>query len=506
MKILRIVFTFIFILGISTPSFANNLCSNLFSLSYSPAFPSDAATASRVRFEIENAKRASRLFMKALKRKSDILKRNFYKKIIDLEMVCIGAGPQCASASLVLGRAGRAAIVIEKTEHIAKTFAEKDFIINSVETGTLSMHEFPGGVGSLANYSSSKYAHSSQLAAYIQGQQSHSKIPVLLGTTVTSIREINIDGKTLVEIKTDQNITFRTPRLILGTGIGEVASKIPDNNYVMEFNKNHLMHLENPAKILPIMCTDTLLVSLKINAKKNKTVTLPKEVIIIGDGDGSRIAVEGLIDAHVNLPQGFKLTWVGNDFRTAVEYVASRGGGDRYIHKIVPLYENNQIEGTNGKAEKVDFLENGRMRVTVYNKEKNTRVTVEGDMIIDTTGAQSVSGMLIQSAGEVRLVDVKGELKEMNLDSTVLGRQYVTELGRPLPIYAVGPTAGALATKEELVNSQNQNPVAIFNTVGRTSALISNLLGVPHLPSNRGARKERPPVQNAEDIVRQINK
>lgn len=503
--------------GLITLAFAATVeagpsCGDLFSSSpadigASPAFPQDPLTVARVSKEIRQAKKVSNFFMRELRKTSDRIKNGNRNKIIELDWLCLGAGPQCASQSLVLGKTGLKSMVLERSDWVAKTFAEKDFIINSVETETRTMHEFPGGVGSLSDLTSQKYPNSLQLAAYIQEQQYASNVPVLLGTAMTDARIVVVNGKEMVEIKTDQGITIRTAKLTLGTGLGDVVTKVRDENYKMAFDQAIRDHQADPSALFPIMATDTFLTAIK-NAKVALTkLRLPRRLILIGNGDGSRICIEALRDPNIEIPDGFQITWIGNNFKTAEQYVASRDGGDRYIHKIVPFYQANQITGQSGHVQSWEAKADGTMIVTTKDKETGISATIAGEMIIDSTGYENTLPRFLTMLGaQATLADVIGPLPDMNLPLTVLARQAVSPEGRRLPIYAVGASAGALATKEELAEAPNKNPMAIFNTVARTSMATSILTGTTPFDAHRGARAGRGPVKTPEQIIEEAKR
>ncbi|MBO9665500.1 MAG: hypothetical protein J7501_01635 [Bdellovibrio sp.] len=456
--------------------------------------------------EQKEALKVSRFVMDAMTRESDALKAELNGKTLELDVLCVGAGPQCAAASLVLGKVGVRALVLEKTEYVAKTFAEKDFYINSVEGKYVSMHDFPGGVGSLANLTSSLYAHSSQLATHIQSQQYASGVPVLLNTRALSVERIQVSGHTELLITTDQGITIRAKNLLLGTGLGEIGTKVKDVEYQKAFAEYHAESAETPG-LKPIMSVDSFLVAVKSARLQKQGVRLPRDIILIGNGDGSRIAIEAFSDKNVTIPVGFKTHWIGNTFKTAAEYTESQGSWDRYLPKIIPQYDAGRITGLAGHVDKVEFLPDSRYRVTAKDSKTGQVGAVEGDMIIDCTGYTNKNNELLANLLiSPEMIDVLGPLHELRLSSTVLARQYREAGGSEVPVYAIGSSAGALAADWELVGSPNKNPVAIFNTAARTSAFVSQLLGTKSLASVRGVREHRPAVKSAKTLIAELKK
>jgi hypothetical protein len=502
-----------FLLGISTAFAEAPQCSSVFTdykgspfkESEGQPIPKGAALKIALK-EQREALKVSKFVMDALTRESNALKSENQGKTIELDVLCLGAGPQCASASLVLGKAGVRSLVLEKTEYVAKTFAEKDFYINSVEGKNVSMHDFPGGFGSLANLTSSLYAHSSQLATHIQSQQFASGVKVLLGTQALSVERVQFAGRTELLVTTDQGITIRTKNLLLGTGLGEIGTKVKDAAYQKAFAQYHAESVTE-AGLQPIMSTDSFLVAVKKARLQKQGVHLPRDIILIGNGDGSRIAIEAYSDKNVIIPENFKTHWIGNNFKTAADYIESQGGWDRYLPKIVPQYEAGRITGLTGHVDKVEMLPDGRYRVTAKDSKTGEVGSVEGDMVIDSTGYTNKNNDLLANLlNSPELIDVLGPLRELHLSSTVLARQYKETGGAEVPVYAIGSAAGTLAAEWELVGSPNKNPVSIFNTAARTSQFVSQLVGAKSFTSVRGAREQRPSVKSAKTLIAELKK
>lgn len=482
------------------------LCRDVFTetavlaLSPNSPFPTDPATLRTVEQEIANSRAASQYFMSEMRKESDAIKKQYIGKVLELDWLCLGGGPQCAATSLVLGRTNLKAMVIEKSNLIAKTFAEKDFSINSTEENTLTMHDFPGGVGSLADYTSQKYAYSSQLAAHIQAQQFASNVPVLLNETMMGAHWNEKEG--YFEITTENGITIHAKNFFVSTGLGEVGTKVTDENYKKTLAYYYKKHFEQPDTLFPIMSTDSILTAIKNAREDNKPLNLPKNIIIVGNGDGSRICIEKLHEIH---PTGLHITWVGNTNKTAQQYVDSWADYDRYIHKVVPLYLRDQIAAVPGRAVSWHSRPDGTQHVTVSDEKNHTTNDVEGAMILDATGYNNTVPGLLEAAGaQTKMQDVRGSIPSMNLNNTLLAKQAVDSQGRPIPLYVGGAAGGPMATQQEVDNSPNPNPIAIFHTVPRTSAAVSGLIGAPALPSQR-TRAERPTTLSAQALVTQAN-
>ena len=67
------------------------------------------------------------LLSQKFQKKSDEMSGQISRDVYDV--VCLGAGAQCAAASLVLGRTSLRTLVIEKSDQVASTFQNKDFLL-----------------------------------------------------------------------------------------------------------------------------------------------------------------------------------------------------------------------------------------------------------------------------------------------------------------------------------------------------------------------------------------
>lgn len=475
------------------------------SLAISAAFPKDVKTLQAVQNEVEAAKTVGRTLMHQFRERSERLLEEWRGQVVEMDVVCLGAGPQCTSVSLVLGKTQLKSLVVEKTEWVAKTFAEKDFFINSSELEQLSMHEFPGGVGSLSDFTSQRYGHSSELAAYIQSQQFSSGVPVLLNQEVVSIQQLKDKRGISFELKTKSGVTIRAKKLLFGTGLGEVATKVKVESYQEVFLKNLNQHEKNPFLIQKVMSTDTFLVSLRNLQERGTTLLLPRRIILIGDGDGSKIVLEAISRARLKWPQGFEVIWVGNTHKNAEEYVASTRGWDRYIDHIVPYYIRHQIRGVSGYIETWSQKEDGTFQMSSKDKQSGAITPFEGDMIIDSTGYTPTTTAFYESMGaQAEAIDVKTRLNRNDASETTVARQLVAQNQEPLQVFLLGPAAGYLATKEELQGTVNMNPVSIMNTVTRSSRLASLLVGRAPLSTRYGIREKRGTVMSAQQILARL--
>ncbi len=461
------------------------------------AFPTDQATLQKIIKEEKSSQRISEFLMKSFREESLKLKQQLKaddSKFV-YDMICIGSGVQCAAASLVASQNNLKALVIEKSHLVARNFAEKDFKINSAENRTFSMHVVPGSVLQLAELTSQKYASSLQLATKIQADQYVSNIPVLLDTEVRSL--VPYEGNVILTMTDGSSLKSR--KVIIGTGLGKVSTKVPFSEYKNQFILTHQAHQNQSNQIFPIMSTDSFLVSLKNIKAQNLGVHLPRDIVIIGNGDGARIALEGLSEIALN-PET-RIFWVGNHFKTADEYIQSVAGWDRYIQKIIPHYEAGRLTGVDGRVEEIKSLDVNRYQIKIKNSQTGMTQSLIGDMIIDSTGYENVAQSLLPVGA--RRLDVIGNLAAQTAE-TVLGRQYEFNHLR-VPIYEVGAAGGSLATETELSLLRNKNAISIYNTVPRTVALISKIFGF-NLPKefDTGIRSERPDVLNEENIMKKL--
>lgn len=458
----------------------------------------------RVQDELANALKLSELIQSELRSQSRKLHAKIRRQNETFDVICLGAGPQCAAASLVLGRAKLKSLVVEKTDVVASNFAEKDFMINSSETDVLSMHNFPGGVLRFDQIMPQKYANSRQLAAYIQAQQYQSGVPVLFHTEIVGFRLEKRGLESLVVLKTQRGEELFAKHLLIGTGLGQANTKVPSPEYRALFQHQIRKSSVEPQALQKIMSTETFMKALNLAPHRKTKIEMPKRLIVIGNGDGARITVEELLEPSVVLPQGFKIFWVGNPAKSAEEYVQSQKGWDRYLDKVVPHYQANRVVGIDGYAMEAKLLDDGSFKLRVENPTTKTSTEVEGDMVIDSTGYENVIlKALAQDLGEVVLRDVKGSMPERNLPEVSIARQ-VTLGSQDVPIYFIGASSGPLLNREQMTNLPNRNGVSIYNNVGLTSAFMSKLLGVPELSRDLGNKDGRSDVEPAESLFAKL--
>lgn len=452
-----------------------------------------------------NALKLSQLVMNEITKTSRKTIAQLKKNSILHDVICVGAGPQCAAASLVLSQGNLKVLVVDKANTVASNFAEKDFMINSSEAAELSMHKFPGGRLEFANVISGKYANSRQLAAYIQALQYQSRVPVALGTEVTGFEIQKHHGSNVVVMKTQNGLTLKTRHVIIGTGLGEAGTKIPTPFYKSLYKESIENSHVDPQSLQIVMNTETFMKALHLDPTRKQMIKMPKTVAVIGNGDGARISIEEMMEQHVILPEGFKIIWIGNDFQTAEAYVASQKGWDRYINLIVPHYHAKRLSGVPGYAIDAQLSDTGKLSITVQDPDTKATQIVEVDMVVDSTGYDNrIQSQLSEHLGKITLKDVKGDLTERNQPATNIARQVVLENGTTTPIYFVGASAGSLWSKEQLAQFKNRNPVAIYNNVPLTQELMEQLFNLPGFPRDIGVQTERKKVESAEEIFKRL--
>jgi hypothetical protein len=423
--------------------------------------------------EIQNSIALSEKLMARFLLRSNALKK---KKFDTYDFIIVGAGVQGAAAALALKNSGKKALIIDKSNLVASNFGSKEFMINSSETAQFSMHPFPSSSIRFDQFTSSKYASSLQLAAYIQSLIYSSKVPVLLGTEMTKIQH-NSDGTISLIAQDGRVLTARN--VIIGTGLGEASTKVPDPEFKKEFEKYTAESSKDLASLQPVMSTETFMKAFNRGLQDKTTIELPQTVLLIGNGDGARITVEEMGEHFVKRPKGFKIIWIGQESKNSSEYIASQSGWDRYIEKVVPFFERGEIQAVSGYTQTIKKLPNGKFQMTVLDQKTSITSVVEGDFIIDSTGYENRTLSLVkQTFVGSELVDVKGQLKEKEMPHTSIAKQVQASDGQKVPLYLVGPGAGLLATKAELETQKNRNPVSIYNNVPRTHQLIYQLLGV----------------------------
>lgn len=412
-----------------------------------------------------------------LKKISDQIKSKLKsEKNLTVDMLCVGAGPQCASASQIAGISKKSGLVVESTGTIASTFFNKHFFINTVERENLSQHPFPGTRLRMDHLTDRLYVSSQQLGSYIQAVQYSSGIPVLFNTRVVKI-EPQTDGSSRVYM--NDGSVVHAKKVLLGTGLGEQSTKVKNE----AFNNRLKTDLSNTAsgqlQKQGSFSSESFLEQIKMHDLRGQNMPLSKNLVLIGNGDGARIALEGLLALNVKLPAGFKVIWVGNGAKTAEEYVAGLGNQERYAPMVKKLFEQGLIEGIDGRCQDVIVKADGQFIV------KSAKISEAGETIsessfetatvIDSTGYTNMAVNLVEGYGQKKeLADVRGSMNDFGLTDTVLGRQLM--IGeKPADIFLIGPSAGNLVTPEELKSLPARNPVAMYNNVPRTAYLVAQM-------------------------------
>jgi hypothetical protein len=420
------------------------------------------------------------------------------------DVIIVGAGPQAAAAALTLrNQPGLKALIIDKSALVASNFASKEFVINSSETDVLSMHQFPNSPLTFDQFSSSKYASSHQLAAFIQSLVRYSRVPVLLKTEMIGLSQIE-NG--IIVVQTGNGLRLQAKNIVISTGLGEAGTKVSDPVYKALFDQAAENSRLNPGTINSIMNTESFMKAINHQSHLQKPLLLPKSILLFGNGDGARISVEEMGESFVHRPKDFKIHWLGNENKTVDAYKASQKKLDRYLERVIPFYERGEIEGYEGYVNKVEKLENGQFRVTTQEPQTGKVHVVIGDMIIDSTGYDNRSLSLISSTftGST-LSDVKGVIAEFSSNPTTIAKQLITNQGQKVSIYVAGASAGPLATRDELTPLPNRNPISIFNNVSRTSELMAQIFQLPSPKRNNGVKNGRVGILSADQIYQAVH-
>lgn len=484
-----ILFSFILAVSLSNTSFAiSNYCDSIFSkrapvkssheLSYI-----DQAT-SHDRSEIATAKSESREAMRTIRHQSDKLMERFVglKKIIELDVLCVGAGPACTAAAHSIPKNLRSkSLIIEGTNYVAKVFNNANFYINTPAQYTL----IPEAKSTFN--STFKYPHSAQLASYLQRSLIESGVPTLLKVSITSIRLVtDAKGRVVATLlTTDKGLTFKVKQVLFGTGLGEGATKVQDPIYQELFNQNQELIKNNPTEFQKIMHSDAFLMTLK--SKENSLTddgiakSLPSSIVLLGNGDGARITLEGIVQLSHFLPKNFKITWVGGDYKSAEDYLKSQSSFDRYTRLIPDLYNRNLIIGHEGRSSGVSISENGSVSVSIAKKSGElSKIIVENKdtVIIDATGYSQKIKVLETLPGETELKTVyatKAQHSELFDQQPMAIAKQVYIKGVSIPVHIIGAATGGLATPTETNGKVVKNPVAVENNVWRIRELLRGI-------------------------------
>ncbi|MFN9069170.1 MAG: hypothetical protein ACK5V3_18245, partial [Bdellovibrionales bacterium] len=375
-----------------------------------------------------------------------------------------------------------------------------------VETNTMSMHDYPNSKIKFNHFSSTKYASSHQLAAFLQAQIFHSKADVLLKTEVLGLEIDPVTG--ISRLITSGSLNLEAPVVLVATGLGVATTKIRDTQYA-ELYAQKAKEFETTAELNSVMSTETFMKLIERARLGDKKVVMPKSMALIGNGDGARIVVEELLDSRVKLPENFKIFWLGNEANTADEYIKSQLGWDRYIDRVVPFYKAGVIDALPGHVSSVIDID-GTLKIKLDQKDNQgnllQQVEIEAAMIVDSTGYDNVGKKLVdKSFPGSTLADVTGSIPFRQIDSAVLARQVVIN-GQPTGTYLVGPAAGSdIVSKAELGSFSPRASVSIHLNIPKVYQLVKNLFEITREDGLvNGAKKETPPVMSSDEILKAL--
>lgn len=454
----------------SAPALAAESCAAVFSsvdLSY-------IARPDTVAAEIAAAKERSRAAMARIHRTSDRVKKKITgrKTPVEYDFVCVGAGPACISAALTLPASQRSRLlVLERSEDVAAVFGAADFFINTPPAQT----SLAGSPRPFAEDSRLPYPHSSQLAASLRSSLAESGSDVALSARVNGVEMLD-SGRVLVRLAEGGAVVAR--HVLLGTGLGERSTKINDPEYRRLFEESRLLSNADPRTLAPIMHSDSLLGALRAQADAGLDPAqiarrVPREILVVGGGDGSRIALEGL--AALPLDAKTRITWLHRKIDNAAEYARSLEGRSRYEPMISTLFQRGLLRGIEGRADGARRAGDG----IVVRGADGTEVNADhpAGLVIDATGYEPINTSLLRGLGGFTREPVRGEADGFR--DTLLGHRI--QVGeRALPIYEIGVSAGMMLSKSEAQTRAGEgrvgNPAAILNNTGRVRALVSGLL------------------------------
>lgn len=383
-------------------------------------------------------------------------------QFIEIETLCIGAGPACIGAAANMPvKVKEKSIILEATDNVAGVFSNANFFINTPAFfTTISKAGTPFK-------SDLKFPHSSQLASYLQRSLIESEINVLLKSKVVDLTPIvDNNGTKHVLVYTENGLVFRAKNILIGTGLGAGKTNVKNITYATKFQEYQIETSKNPGEYRQIMHSDAFLAAHKL--QNNKIPANTKEIIIIGNGDGARISLEALALQIKDLPAGLKIKWIGGNYSNAQEYLASQSNFDRYTQLIPQLFEKNLIEGFAGRVLDVSFDSKGGVKSFVVGKEE-TQIIVDmkdNSIVVDATG-YALNPSPLESLSKKATVN--------KIDTIIEGEKISEQIetdGQLQPIYIVGAASNFSKARG---NSMVANPVAIFNNMWTVERLIDQL-------------------------------
>jgi hypothetical protein len=423
----------------------------------------------------------------------------------------IGAGPQAGilTNSISNNNPSLKGLVIESSDNIATNFAVDFFRINSTSRpdiaglpagpGVGNLNRLLGGPVQVPDISAAKYpsgraiADATLLNFAAQGNDILFKHKVVRVSRrqlqqgpealyeVTLLRE---DGK-LVKVFT--NHIFNT------TGLGEENFDFLSAEAKVLFKESSDsipagFLYDNIERDLPSVLSFN---QLRQIATSNATPFRPfagKEVMVIGDGDSGRVAIEWLIR---EAPEDFygedvtqagivkKIVWAGVKQENCVDYITQNRV--RYS-AIAANFKNQTLDPVNGKVNTFRKLPNGRIQVTINLRNGGT-VEKEVDRVIFATGYKSNSNNVYAdfieesgtNIGNSPAIEGSDLLKPVsgNIGNEILPiAKQLTLPNKTVPenIWWAGPVVSEIVPSNATAGVP-QNKVSIFNNGPRVSEL-----------------------------------
>jgi hypothetical protein len=227
---------------------------------------------------------------------------------------------------------------------------------------------------------------------------------------------------------------------MIATGFGKPSTRFKDQATAERVKRFYADQEKDPQHLQPVVAVDHLIALLGSGG------TIPRgryrRVVVTGEGDGGKIAVEMLLKAD----PGIQILWVGPKAKSRAEW--ANGVPERYR----PLQNELNFGGEGGRVTVTDqyLLAIGEPgaghgpSVTVGSKDGQATGTEASDLVVNAIGYDSPLLNMIgakDGAAEVTLRDVYGRTRRFPNEDVIIGRQVVVN-GQPVPIWTVGPAAG----------------------------------------------------------------
>lgn len=420
---------------------------------------------------------------------------------------------------------------VEREDLVASNFATDYFKINSTSRqdivgqkarpGVGNLNRLLGGPVQVPDISTNKYPSGRAISDATLFNFIAQDNDILFKHQIVSVSDSFLDGeaaparyKILLKDEKGKEKYIYANKIVNTVGLGKENFDFLDKKS-RKFVKSEIKKIPRDGKFEDI--ERDLPKVLTFNAARKLATLSPtpfrpysgEEVMVVGDGDSGRVAIEWLIREGQDDFYGKDVTqagtvkgivWGGARQEDCEDYIINNRV--RYA-SIAAVYKNETLNPLNARITEIKELENGKIKVTSVSRETGVTNTSIVDRVILAAGFKSESSKVykdiikrdsmgdklgaqnpIERSDRVKIINdvVEGE-------STAIAKKMKKVGGKKQDIYWVGPTVSDIVKLEETAGVR-QNTVSIFNNGPRVYSLGEKIAdetltkGYKRLPDN----------------------